>query len=37
MTLYSYLFGVNWVMPRSVRDLMMRLGGQVGRGIGMEV
>jgi hypothetical protein len=31
------LFGVDWIMPRSIRDLMVCWGGQVGRGKAMEV
>jgi hypothetical protein len=31
------LFGVDWVMPRRVIDLLVSWGGQVGRGKLMEV
>jgi hypothetical protein len=31
------LFSVNWVMPRWMIDMLVSWGGQVGRGIVMEV
>jgi hypothetical protein len=31
------LFGVDWVMPRRVRELLMSWGGQVGRRDILEV